>query len=516
MDYFRILNLKAEPFSNSPEPGFFFQSGKHLGCLQKLELAVRLKRGLNVVIGDVGTGKTTLCRELILRFSSSEEDKKQIETHLIMDPAFTNTHEFLSTIAFTMGLKPDDDTEWQLREKIKKYLFAKSLEEEKIVLLIIDEGQKLPDFCLEVLREFLNYETDEFKLLQIVIFAQTEFNELIKLKNNFADRVNLYYFLKPLSFRETVAMVQYRLAKASETDSVPVLFTYSGLLAIYLATSGYPRKIVTLCHQVVLAMIIQNRSRAGWFLVRSSDKRVKPVQKVSFNFRVAFLFFMLVAVTVAGLFYDIPSVFRDVRETVLQIGRNSSADVQLKVADNQIQHEKLPVHEAVAKTVSIKPSEMKTMPEVLGRVTLKSGRTVWRMLSDFYGNIDQELLKAVAQKNPHINNLNHVPAGQNITLPAVPSSNNPLMRGKTWVEVAQGGNVQEVYELYRSYESVSLPLIFLPYFNKRDGLIFAVFLKTGFDSQAVAENMIGKLPKPLAVTARIQKEIADGTIFFTK
>ena len=98
MDYFRILNLKKEPFSNSPEPEFFFQSSKHLGCLQKLELAVRLRRGLNVVIGDVGTGKTTLCRQLILKFAGSEHDSGNTETHLLMDPAFTNPVEFLSAV----------------------------------------------------------------------------------------------------------------------------------------------------------------------------------------------------------------------------------------------------------------------------------------------------------------------------------------------------------------------------------------------------------------------------------
>ena len=91
MDYFSILNLKKEPFSNSPDPKFFFQSRQHLDCLQKLELALRLHRGLNVIIGDVGTGKTTLCRQLIRKFADNEE----IETHLILDPFFTDTSEFL-------------------------------------------------------------------------------------------------------------------------------------------------------------------------------------------------------------------------------------------------------------------------------------------------------------------------------------------------------------------------------------------------------------------------------------
>ena len=150
MDYFKILNLKKEPFSNSPEPEFFFQSSKHLGCLQKLELAVRLRRGLNVVIGDVGTGKTTLCRQLILKFAESEHDSGNTETHLLMDPAFTNPVEFLSAVSLTLGISftGEGESEWQFKENIKKYLWKKGVDEGKIVVLIIDEGQKLPDFCL--------------------------------------------------------------------------------------------------------------------------------------------------------------------------------------------------------------------------------------------------------------------------------------------------------------------------------------------------------------------------------
>src|SRR3990170_1198066 len=115
MDYFKILNLQREPFSNSPEPDFFFQSDQHLACLQKLELAIRLRRGLNVVIGDVGTGKTTLCRQIILKFSRTEEDRKQIETHLIMDPSFSNAQQFLSTVAQLLGIKTSrgEQNEWQ-------------------------------------------------------------------------------------------------------------------------------------------------------------------------------------------------------------------------------------------------------------------------------------------------------------------------------------------------------------------------------------------------------------------
>ena len=95
MDYFKLLKLKREPFSNSPDPLFFFKSREHLDCLQQLELSVRLRRGLNVVIGDVGTGKTTLCHRLIRKLDREEK----LETFLILDPSFSNPLEVLSKVA---------------------------------------------------------------------------------------------------------------------------------------------------------------------------------------------------------------------------------------------------------------------------------------------------------------------------------------------------------------------------------------------------------------------------------
>jgi general secretion pathway protein A len=157
MEYYNILNFKKEPFSNSPEPEFFFQSPKQITCLQKLELAIRLRRGLNVVIGDIGTGKTTLCRKLIQELSLTTKDSNEIETHLLLDPSFETPIEFLQTVSMLLGMSNIDyqETEWQLKENIKNYLFNKGVNEEKIIVLIIDEGQKIPENCLEILREFL-------------------------------------------------------------------------------------------------------------------------------------------------------------------------------------------------------------------------------------------------------------------------------------------------------------------------------------------------------------------------
>jgi general secretion pathway protein A len=281
MDYFGLLNLNKEPFSNSPDPDFFFHSRQHMDCLQKLELSLLLRRGLNVIIGDVGTGKTTLGRQLIRRFSR----KKEMETHLILDPYFNNSTEFLTTVAkLFSGKKPSPETnDWQLKEYIKQYLFRQGVDQGKTPILIIDEGQKIPVFCLEILREFLNYETNEHKLLQIVIFAQREFEGIIRKYPNFSDRINLYHLLKPLSFRDTRQMIKFRLEKSSGTNERLDLFTLPGLLVVYRITGGYPRKIINLCHQCILAMIIQNRRKVGYFLARSSARRVFAHQPQNFK-----------------------------------------------------------------------------------------------------------------------------------------------------------------------------------------------------------------------------------------
>jgi general secretion pathway protein A len=273
-NYFKILQLKREPFSNSPDPFFFFPSSQYKKCLRKIDLSIRLRRGLSVIVGDVGTGKTTLCRHLIRRLSSNEG----LETHLILDPYFSNPNEFLCSLAELVGLSDtrENRSDRELREEIKRYLFQQSMEKKKTLILIIDEGQVLPDFCLEILREFLNYESNEFKLLQIVVFAQMEFERKLERKPDLADRVNLYHKLEPLSFKETGAMIKFRLDKAADGRTGAPFFTYPALWAIYRATGGYPRKIITLCHRIMLGMIIRNRSRAGWFLVRSCVPGVFP------------------------------------------------------------------------------------------------------------------------------------------------------------------------------------------------------------------------------------------------
>jgi len=529
MQYFKILNMSREPFSNSPEPEFFYQSSQHLGCLQQLELAIRLRRGLNVVMGNVGTGKTTLCRELILRFTETEDDRNEIETYLVLDPSFSAPREFLSMVALTFGLAVEGaESDWQIKENIKNHLFRKGVDEKKNIVLIIDEGQKLPAFCREILREFLNYETNENKLVQIVIFAQKEFQDILKEHVNFADRVNQYYLLEPLSFRETMAMVRFRLVRAGRPADAP-LFTIFGLWEIYLATGGYPRRIITLCHQTLLTLIIQNKVRAGLFLVRSVSRRLAPdsirkgrraavtgLTAVFFLALIAFLFFMLEPLNIFR--HSTPAVptTTDPAKSAVSIkpaamatpvgsGESSSGHTQgnLKVG--------APVVSVKEAAPPPKPAREVNVPNRLGSLKIQKGGTVYQLLLEIYGKMGTARFQAVVRANPHIVNMNRVHAGELIAFPAVPVEGAPWPLDVKRVRIASKGSLNEAYGFYKEYPAY---IKMLPLWTPREGMVFALMLRKVFDSDADAQNAIRKLPAALAANARIMEKPGADAVFF--
>ncbi|NCC25585.1 MAG: hypothetical protein EOM25_10385 [Deltaproteobacteria bacterium] len=328
MEYYKIFDLDREPFANTPDPDFFFEAPGHVRCLQSIEMGVRLRRGLNIVLGQVGTGKTTLCR----RFLRSLARDESIKPCLILDPYFSSTREFLLVLTKLFGMpeEPPTVSEWQIKENIKTRLFELGVEQNKTLVLAIDEGQKLTPECMEVLRELLNYETNRFKLLQIVIFAQPEFLPIIKSLQNFEDRINHLHVLEPLSFLETAAMVRFRLQKASE--SRPELrrsfFSWPALWRIYRTTGGYPRKIVNLCHKAFMAMIIQNTARASSALVKNCltkpVKKTRPILTVNIA---AALVLVALGIGAGVLFWPEPAQTpRSVRQPVDKAGPLASVE----------------------------------------------------------------------------------------------------------------------------------------------------------------------------------------------
>lgn len=262
MSYYKVLGLEAEPFSTSPDPVFFYESRGHKLALTNLIIEMRLRRGLNIILGDIGTGKTTLSRKLIQALSLREG----FIFHIILDPTYEDERTLLVSLVRTLGVKTPEDIELhkdiisisELKESIQNFLFQKGVNENKTVVLIVDEAQKLSETSLEVLRILLNYETNTAKLLQVVLLGQLELHAKVVNIPNLIDRVSFKYTLNPLDQDETEEMIHFRLHQAGYKINKS-LFTDDAVKEIYRDSRGYPRQVSLLCHKALKNIVMKNK-----------------------------------------------------------------------------------------------------------------------------------------------------------------------------------------------------------------------------------------------------------------
>jgi general secretion pathway protein A len=267
MSYFKVLGLDKEPFSTSPDPEFFYLSREHENALTNLLIELRLKRGLSVILGDVGTGKTTLSRKLIQELRSRDD----FVFHIILDPSFDNEYLFIKSLVsnFELGISQSgQDSILDLRQALERFLFRKGVGENKTVTLIIDEAQKLNAGTLEILRVLLNYETNEFKLLQLVLLGQLEFYSRIVSISNFFDRISFKYTLNPLGVDETRELIEFRVRQAGCPAGVR-LFLDEAISEIHSSSKGYPRRINMLCHATLKSLVMQSKDAVDADMVRT-------------------------------------------------------------------------------------------------------------------------------------------------------------------------------------------------------------------------------------------------------
>jgi len=250
VDLYTALGLAREPFSTTADPAFMYASKEHREALLRLQLSIRQRRGLNVIIGDIGVGKTTLCRKLYEDIS--QEDGYRIR--VIDDPSFRSEFQFITYLLRAFGIERKGRSGYDFKECFRNFLLEEA-EEGHTVILLIDEGQILSPAILEMIRMFLNFETDKFKLLQLVIFAQLELLAKLRARRNFLDRIALRYVLNPLEEHEVAEMIEFRLRVAGYRGERP-LFTPDAVKAIYEATGGLPRPITMLCHNALEHIIL--------------------------------------------------------------------------------------------------------------------------------------------------------------------------------------------------------------------------------------------------------------------
>ena len=263
LELFKSIGLKSDPFTTSPNVDKFYPATEHRQCLEGLELSVRLRRGLSVIRGGIGVGKTTVSRKLMEIF---KDESDTYEFHLIHDPKFESELVFLKHIIDLFGIKKKGDDVQSCRNIVENYLLKKGVDEEKVIVLIVDEGQNLPEQMIDVFRTLLNFETDEYKLMQLIIFGQPEMTKLIRNYPNFEDRIAFNFELGPVSLEDTRGLIDYRIKISGEENQA--WFSDGAIRVIHEVTDGFPRKMTQLCHQLLLAMIGEERESIDGDMVK--------------------------------------------------------------------------------------------------------------------------------------------------------------------------------------------------------------------------------------------------------
>jgi general secretion pathway protein A len=265
--YTAHFGLNAVPFSITPDPHYLYLSVRHREALAHLIYGVNEGPGFVLLTGEVGTGKTTLCRSLI------EQLPETVDVALLLNPRLTSM-ELLA--ALFDELRISYDPQFTLKEFIdtlSSYLLTAHAVGRRTVL-ILDEAQNLSTEVLEQVRLLTNLETASQKLLQIILVGQPELNRLLKHNNlrQLAQRITARYHLLPLSLKDTQAYINHRLAISGARSP---LFTDVATRLVYRHSGGIPRLINIICDRALLGGYVKNENRIDTPIVRRAVQEVR-------------------------------------------------------------------------------------------------------------------------------------------------------------------------------------------------------------------------------------------------
>ncbi|MSO55769.1 MAG: ATPase [Acidobacteria bacterium] len=277
--YEEYYGFTEKPFSLTPDPKYLFKSESHANAFELLQYAIRRREGFAVVTGDIGTGKTTLCRALL------EQIDRNTFSALVLNP-FLSEEDMLKLILQDFGVVSREDvkrgrlaniSKQELIETIYDFLLG-LLPFRASAVLIIDEAQNLPMPVLEQIRILSNLETDKDKLLQIILVGQLNLNPLLKAPQmrQLDQRVSIRYQLRPLNRDEVAAYVSHRLNVAGGAASVS--FHSKALDAIHRRSEGIPRLVNLVCDRSLLAAYSARTNRVSAEIVHQAAESLELVE----------------------------------------------------------------------------------------------------------------------------------------------------------------------------------------------------------------------------------------------
>ena len=272
--YLKFFGLTEAPFAITPDPAFVYLSPEHRDALAHLSYGVGQggSGGFVQLTGEVGTGKTTMCRCLL------EQLPEDTHVALVLNPLLT-PRELLATICEELGIDTASlaDSNKAMVDALNRYLLQQHARGHRVVV-VIDEAQNLSPDSLEQVRLLTNFETPKEKLLQMVLLGQPELRQLLQRSDlrQLAQRVTARYHLKPLSREETRAYVRHRMMVAGAQRSP---FTRSALRVLYQRSDGVPRLINIIADRALAAAYARESGRVNGRLVQAAANEVQPSEE---------------------------------------------------------------------------------------------------------------------------------------------------------------------------------------------------------------------------------------------
>ena len=265
--YTNYFGLKEKPFSIAPDPRYLYMSELHREALAHLLYGISSDGCFILLTGDVGTGKTTVCRCLLAQLPDNTD------VALIVNPRLT-VLELLETICDELEIPMDggDKSAKFYIDRLNIYLMKAHASGRNIALLI-DEAQNLSLDLLEQLRLLTNLETDHKKLLKIVLLGQTELRQILNQEGavQISQRITSRYHLLPLDRENSFAYIRHRLAVAGEREEI---FSKSALSRIFELSSGIPRLINVLCDRSLLGTYVEEKYQVSAQIVDEAAREV--------------------------------------------------------------------------------------------------------------------------------------------------------------------------------------------------------------------------------------------------
>lgn len=251
--YEQFYNLKEKPFNMNPDSKYFFPSERHTEALSSLLYSIEDRKGFSVVTGEIGSGKTTVCRALLNKLEIGTKTALITNTHLTPKQLLCSILEELE-VPFQYNW-----SKTKLLSCLNKFLIEQ-ISLNFNVILIIDEAQNLNAKTLEEIRMLSNLETEREKLIQIILLGQPELEDKLESKEleQLKQRITIYYHIFPLDGDETEEYIRHRLKIAGHNGD-GLMFDNSALKQIHNYSGGVPRLINSICDRALLTGYINEK-----------------------------------------------------------------------------------------------------------------------------------------------------------------------------------------------------------------------------------------------------------------